>query len=359
MSAGKPERSRAATEAETLRFALQAAGVGTWDWDVTSDVVTSSDELGPIFGLPPGSGHPTYRSFLDAVHPDDRARVDAAVQAALGEGAEYALEFRIVWPDGTVHWVANKGTLYRDRAGRPVRLTGIAMDVTERNQVEERLRRSQQLLRTLAAREQERLELERTRMAREIHDVLGQSLTALKLDLAAVHKALPRPQAPVRRRLAAMSKLVDATIKAVRRLSTELRPAILDDLGLAAAVEWLAQDFAERTGLACQAHVSLDGDPPGRETGVGLFRILQEALTNVVRHAEARRVEIRLQQRDGVATLEVTDDGCGISEATTSGPLALGVVGMRERALALGGDFEIGALPGGGTRVAVRIRLRS
>ena len=133
-------------EGETrLRLALAAARMGTWDWDIASNRVTYSDELGPLFGLPRGGYHPTYEAFLNAVHPDDRERVARAVTLALDAGADYGLEFRVVWPDGTVHWLANRGQVSRDDTDRAVRMPGVAMDITERRQAEELARRAEAL----------------------------------------------------------------------------------------------------------------------------------------------------------------------------------------------------------------------
>jgi signal transduction histidine kinase len=210
-------------------------------------------------------------------------------------------------------------------------------------------------LRALAARLQSAREEERTRIAREIHDELGQALTAIKIDLAALIRDLPGDSGPQRQRSQSILKLLDEAIQSVRRIATELRPGILDDLGLVAAVEWAAEEFQARTGTTCE--LSLPGvdialDP---ERATALFRILQETLTNVARHTNATRVDIRLAQENGDLILEVNDNGQGIGEEHPSESRSLGILGMRERALLLGGELTISGEPGKGTTVRVRI----
>ncbi len=229
---------------------------------------------------------------------------------------------------------------------------GTYRDVTEAKRAEEQLRASRAALRSLATRQQDIREDERTRIAREIHDSLGQALTALKLQLAAAQDAASREAPALGSRLHETALMVDDLVKSVRRIATDLRPPILDQLGLPAALEWLAQDFSRRTGIHCQATIlPTDGAITG-DLATALFRIVQEALTNVLRHAGATRVDIELGVKSACVTLEIDDDGSGITEAGTMGPGSLGILGMRERAAALGGVLEVVPRPNGGTRVA-------
>lgn len=221
---------------------------------------------------------------------------------------------------------------------------GTFRDITEAKRTDEQLRASRAALRSLATRQQDIREDERTRIAREIHDSLGQALTALKLQLSAAEGLGPR--------LHETKLMVDELVKTVRRLATDLRPPILDQLGLPAALEWLAQDFGKRTGIRCQATTEANNPPIKGELATALFRIVQEALTNVLRHAGATRVDIALGAKSACVTLEINDDGTGISEAGTMGPASLGILGMRERAAALGGVLEVAPREEGGTRVA-------
>jgi signal transduction histidine kinase len=210
-------------------------------------------------------------------------------------------------------------------------------------------------LRALAARVQTVREDERTRAAREIHDGLGQSLTAIKLEFKALLRDLKADEGPVSQRSQSILQLLDETFQSIRRIATELRPGILDDLGLAAAVEWVAKEFEARTGTKVQVSLPGDNIAMDGERATALFRILQETLTNVARHANATHVSVRLSEENGILTLEVDDNGRGIAAEQLSASNSLGILGMRERALLLGGEFIINGAPGFGTTVKVRI----
>ena len=227
-------------------------------------------------------------------------------------------------------------------------------EVRAREQAEGEQRSSFKQLRALAARMQTAREEERARVAREIHDELGQALTAIKIDLTALlPKVLADPGSNLQRQQTVF-RLLDDAIHSVQRIATDLRPGVLDDLGLMAAIEWAVDEFQTRTGI--ESNVSLpDADLAlDSQSATALFRILQEALTNVARHARATRVTVRLAQEDGNVSLEVRDNGGGIREEQLAGR-SLGVLGMRERATLLGGEFTIGSTPGNGTTVTVRI----
>jgi signal transduction histidine kinase len=218
----------------------------------------------------------------------------------------------------------------------------------------DRLQRSFEQLRAFGARLQSVREEERRRIAREIHDDLGQALTAIKLTVSALLLALPEEYRPSKR-AESIVKLIDEAIASVRRIATELRPAILDDLGLVAAVEWAAEEFQARTGTTCRLNLSADSLTIDQERATAVFRILQEALTNVARHSGATQVEVRLAaEKDGL-TLEVHDNGIGVEDERVSAPQSLGVQGMQERAVLLGGEVTIRAAPNNGTIVRVRI----
>jgi signal transduction histidine kinase/ABC-type amino acid transport substrate-binding protein len=206
-------------------------------------------------------------------------------------------------------------------------------------------------LRALSARLQSAREEEATRIAREIHDELGQALTAVKLECTALFGDLRVDEGPSSRRKHSVFKLLDDAIQSVRRIATELRPGILDDLGLAAAVEWVAAEFQVRTGMTVQVSVPDVDLALDRERATALFRILQEALTNVARHAKATQVSVRLAEEDGILTLEVHDNGQGIGAEQLSASNSLGIAGMRERALLLGGGLIISSTPEFGTTV--------
>ncbi len=234
-------------------------------------------------------------------------------------------------------------------------ILGISRDLTERKKAEAELQNSQKELRALSARLHSVREEERAKIAREIHDDLGQALTGLKMDSAWVMKNLHPDQTALKNKLQAMGKLIDHTVRSVRRLSTELRPRILDDFGLVAALEWQAQEFENKTGIRCRFRSSLQRPDLDPDRSVAVFRIFQEALTNVARHSGATKVESALRKEKKGYRLTIRDNGRGISEEEISRTKSLGLVGMRERALLFGGELLIQGTPGKGTTVILKI----
>jgi signal transduction histidine kinase len=229
--------------------------------------------------------------------------------------------------------------------------------VAAQQQAEQELQRSRAELRSLSQHLQDVREEERTAIAREIHDELGQMLTALKMDLSWINKKLPEEQHQIRERTLELTRHVDETIGTVQRISAELRPGMLDDLGLIAAMEWQAQEFQKKTGIACQVRSDYDCSKLERRGTTELFRIFQEALTNIYRHAAATRAKVALAGTDRQLVLVVTDNGTGISEEKLSDPKSLGLIGMRERVRNLGGKLKISRIAQGGTSIRVVIPL--
>ncbi len=258
--------------------------------------------------------------------------------------------------DGTPMRIEGDYMVIYDDKGRIAGHFGIQRDVTERFLNTEQLAASRQQLRALASRLQKVREEERTGVAREIHDELGQALTGLKLDIAWMKNRIPRDNAMMAH-CASIIDRIDQTLNAVRRIATELRPSVLDQLGLAAALEWQSQEFTARTGIGIALELCNEGCSVPDELGSPAFRIAQESLTNIARHAQAKHVKIRLAQSTTRLTLEISDDGVGFPPERLEGTKSLGLVGMRERALACGGTLSITSQPGGGTRVVLRVPL--
>jgi PAS domain S-box-containing protein len=230
-------------------------------------------------------------------------------------------------------------------------------EIAERQHAEEELRKSRDQLRALAARLQSVREEERTYIAREIHDELGQACTAIKMDLALIGRKLTSRQAALRAKVDSSIQLVDGTIVTLRRIASELRPRTLDDLGLPAALEAQAQEFESRTGIHCS--VILPPEPLTLDTdrSTAIFRIFQESLTNVARHAHATRVEARLQREHNRVVFQVFDNGTGFDPEVVKARKSLGLVGMQERALLLNGEFKTEGVPGSGTTMTLTIPL--
>ncbi|MDH4173751.1 MAG: PAS domain-containing sensor histidine kinase [Betaproteobacteria bacterium] len=248
------------------------------------------------------------------------------------------------------------------QAGEPGErhFTVILRDVTQRRQNEALLQRQQQELRELSARVLEAREDEKTRIARELHDELGQLLTALKMDLAWLRERLPAAAGELAARAATMSALLDQTVASTRRISADLRPLMLDDLGLADAATWLVNDFAGRAGIPCDIDVAGDGAFAGLNGHIAtaVYRALQESLTNIAKHAQAKHAWVVLRATDDEVHFEVEDDGRGMAAGDADKQRALGLKGMRERIAYLGGTLDVSRAPRGGTRVRARLPAR-
>jgi signal transduction histidine kinase len=225
----------------------------------------------------------------------------------------------------------------------------------ERRRAEDQLRQSHEQLRALSVYLQYVREEERIRIAREVHDELGQALTGLKLELTWLVGRLPKSVKTLHEKTRAMAARIDEIIQVVRRIATELRPGLLDDVGLLAAVEWQAHEFQKQTGIQCRVSSAIQQPLCDQDLNTAFFRIFQETLTNIIRHANATRVEVHLGEEDGRLALEVRDNGRGISEEEIRNTKSIGLLGMRERAALLGGEVIVRGQPGKGTAVTVRI----
>ena len=257
--------------------------------------------------------------------------------------------------DGSTMWVEGDYMCFYDAAGRITGHFGIQRDVTDRTIAAQELEQSRAELRALAARIQATREEERARIAREIHDELGQALTALKLDLAWLGQKRPRGASGAFRLLdTSITDRIDETMEVVRRIASELRPSVLDQLGLEAAIEYLVQESAKRTGIEVTLQAEEFPKLPD-EVASHAFRIIQEALTNVTRHSKATRVHVSVRRAGAVIILAVADNGVGFAPDSLSGIRSLGLVGMRERALACGGTLMVQGKPGEGTAIIVTI----
>jgi len=342
-----------------LKAAQRIAQMGSWELDLTSNYFTWSQELYRIYGVNPAE-QITFERFVELVHPDDRR----LVQSFFESKRMFSIEHRIVRPNGETRYIQVRAEVVSDSEGNATSLMGIAQDVTDRKRADEQLRSSREQLRALSAHLQFIREEERSRIAREVHDELGQVLTALKMDLSLLNHKLLESSAVLPRKMLyeeirSMSKKVDSTIKSVRKIVTELRPEVLDHLGLKSAIEWQAQEFQARSGVDCKLDPHMESiEMDDRDGETAIFRILQEALTNIARHSGATKVEIFLKKQNGEITMEVRDNGRGISEADLTKSRSFGLLGMRERALFLGGDVEVKGNPGFGTSVKVQIPVK-
>ena len=315
-----------------------------------------------VLGYSPEAIKKMKSAFFKALlHPDDTPVISSMAERFLKakDGDIIESEYRLKNAKGEWRWFYSRDIVFKRTSDGLLKLIlGISQDITERKVVEQELNNSREQLRILLAHLQSVREDERTRISREIHDELGQSLTALKIDLSWLLKRLSKEQKPLVEKVELMSNLIDMNIQTVKRISAELRPGLLDDLGLPAAFEWQAEDFQKRTGIHCKVRIQPEDIALDRNLSTAIFRIFQETLTNVVRHAKAKNVGVTLTKKKEEVLLEVKDDGKGITEKQISSPKSIGLIGMRERVHFFGGGVKISGKKDKGTVVTVTIPIK-
>jgi PAS domain S-box-containing protein len=354
------ERKRIAEDLEAkeqrLRLAVEAGGMGTWDWDLTTNRIIWSEDYALLYGLEPHTFEDGYEPFLTHAHQEDMERVvDQLLRARSNRGTLYC-EYRIHRED-EIRWISIQGRVDTEEAPHMV---GVVMDITERKNAEDQRQALVEQLHALTAHLQQVREEERTQIAREIHDELGQYLTGLKMEIVWCRSRLLKspdqiPLSFILEKIESMGSMIDDTIRTVRRIASELRPGVLDELGLAAAIEWLAKDFEHRSGIRCQVDVQEVALEKNRSTA--MFRVCQESLTNVARHAQATQVEISLKESSKAFILSIRDNGRGITDSQKIQTKSLGLLGMRERAGLVGGSLSIQGQPGEGTIVVMSLPI--
>jgi two-component system sensor histidine kinase UhpB len=293
------------------------------------------------------------------IHPEDRAEAMQAIGNSRSTGDPLRHEYRLITPNGDVLWFRDEAKAVSDESGRNLFLQGILVDITQSKQAEQALRQSQAELRQLAGHLQSIKEAERKRIAQEIHDELGGLLTGIKAYVSVYLERAARAGTPPDPLLVDAANLADTGFQAVRRVITDLRPSVLDQLGVWAALEWYAGQVEKRSGLccACSIDASAAAIEIGPERSTMLFRVVQEALTNAVRHAEASRASIRAAFEDGALIVEVQDDGKGMDTARQFNRESWGIVGMHERVRFFGGELTITGKAGHGTSVVLRLPM--
>lgn len=348
----KAERELAESE-ERLSRAEKMGNLGHGYFDILNNKMNLSDGLYKIFGVSPDKFSHTIEGLKSVIHPGDFLIQDKAVDTMFKEGS-VEVEFRILRPDGEVRNVQFKTALTKNSEGGLLNSFTTALDVTESRKTEEQIRYYNLQLKQLAENLQKIREEERWRIGREVHDELGQWLTVLKLEIARVKK-IKGDEKKLNESIEEMLIQVDGCIKSSRRISTDLRPPIIDDLGLIAALEWQAEEFGKRVDIKSEFKtdiVELDIPP---EYTIAIFRIFQESLTNVARHAGATTVRSTMYVSDGSINLKIVDDGKGFDISNIDSKKTLGLIGMKERTLLMNGSYDINSSPGRGTEIMVII----
>jgi PAS domain S-box-containing protein len=333
---------------ERLRLAQQIARIGSFEWNIQTGVNTWAPELEAMYGLPPGGFGGTQTAFENLVHPDDRAGVIKLVDAAMKSGQPTNGEWRVVWADGSVHWIAGRWQGFMDASGEPSKMIGVNIDVTERKLADEEVLEVNRRL--IEAQEQER-----ARIGRELHDDVNQRLAMLAIEL----EQLQDNPSEVRSRVQELRKQTTEISNDVQALSHELHSSKLEYLGAIGGMKSWCNEFGERQGIQIEFKNTEVQTSVTPEVGLCLFRVLQEALHNAAKHSGVKRIEVQLREDSGEIHLVISDLGRGFDLETAMQGRGLGLISMRERVRLVNGTIVIESKPMGGTTIHVRVPLSS
>jgi PAS domain S-box-containing protein len=333
-----------------LEQAEQLANLGSWEYDVERQTFAWSDQMYRMLARKPGEGTISLDQACAIFHPDDRARVWQDVQRIIADGVSMENELRFILPDGQIRIFHSRAVPVKDASGSVRSIRGMSQDITGRKRTEEELRQlSQQLLNIR--------DDERRRMARDLHESAAQSLAALKMTLSRVAEVLHPENEQGHQLLASSLELTEDAIREVRTLSHLMHPPMLDFVGLGPALRWFAAGFSERSHIIVKVEIDEDFGRLPQETEIAIFRIVQEALTNVHRHSGSRSASIRVTRQTTGTYVQVQDQGQGIAFPSESAggraPVGIGIAGIRERVKQLNGEFNIQSAPGKGTTLSV------
>lgn len=333
-----------------LTKAQEIAKVGSWEYDYKSNRMRCSDETFRIFGFQPGEVKPTLELFYGMVHPDDYPILMDRIDDVRKLYVPLNIDLRILYPNGEQGFIHEQAEMTFDSDGVPAKWIGTVHDITQRKKTEEELQKSLERLHQLSKHIEQARENERLNIARELHDDLGQALTAVKIDLEIIKQNTSDSIA--KEKLQDVKVLVGDTIRTVQRITSQLRPEIIDDLGLEAAIDWYTKEFSQRYDIEVFLDIE-SGIPISNDDALPLFRIMQESLTNIARHAQATHIEIFLSQQGDAIRFEVTDNGVGITEAKIKSKKSFGIMSMKERTESLGGTFKISRRDKFGSRIEI------
>ena len=341
----KAEEALRASE-ERFRLSQHTARIGSFERDISTGVLTWTPEMEALYGLPPGGFVGGLSAFEDLVHPDDRVALRELLSTALTTGQPTNGEWRVVWPDGSLHWITGRWRVFMDESGTPLRVLGVNIDITERKRAEEALA-------SIGRRLIEAQEEERTWIARELHDDINQRMALLAVEVEQLKKDIPDPDGASHEQVNRIYNLLSEISKDIQSLSHHLHSSKLEVLGLEIAANSFCREFSQ------QHKVEIEFRPSGiprnlpKEVALCLFRVLQEALRNAVKHSGARHFKVALSGEAGEIRLTVSDSGMGFDPSRTTEHRGLGLISMRERVRLVNGTISIESKRTAGTTVDV------
>jgi two-component system sensor histidine kinase UhpB len=298
------------------------------------------------------------QAHIQIIHPDDVERVMLALKAHTDDHRPYDVEYRVRTRGGDYRWIQSRAQALWDASGTAYRMVGWILDVTERRRANEALRESREELQRLSANIEHIREEEKTRIARELHDDLGQLLTALKIDMVRFEQAIDgKIDEAIAGGLRNVYGLIDQLVASVRRIAADLRPVMLDDLGPIPAIDWFIHDFTARYGIAVNAQLDINEVAFNRDSGTEVFRIVQEGLTNIARHSGASQANVEIARDEPFCIVKISDNGRGALPDARRSRKSFGLIGMRERASRLGGELIVETAPGQGFALTITLPL--
>ncbi|TKC91812.1 response regulator [Trinickia terrae] len=347
-----------AASEERFQLAVSGATAGLWDWNPQTGEMYFSPHFKEILGYEDHEMPNVAHVHQDAIHPDDVELVAANLKAHMEHKRDYNVEYRVRTKSGEFRWIQSRGQALRNASGEPYRIVGWIMDVTDRKRADEALRSSREELQRLSANIQHIREEEKTRIARELHDDLGQQLSALKMEVMFVEDGLRRAKTSASDViLHNVYALIDQLVHSVRRIAADLRPVMLDDLGLIPAIDWFVSEFAARYDVRVTKRVNANDIAFSRDSATEVFRMVQEALTNIARHSSATEATLEIVRDEPYCIVRIADNGRGAARDARPGPNSFGLLGMRERAARLGGEIRIRTAPGQGFGLTITLAL--
>ncbi|WP_206956495.1 PAS domain-containing protein [Trinickia acidisoli] len=356
------ERNRALTalaaSEERFQLAVSGASAGLWDLNPHTGELYLSPHFREIVGHDEDELSNDMHAHFQIIHPDDVERVTLALRAHTQDRHPYDIEYRVRTRAGDYRWIQSRAQALWDASGTAYRMVGWILDVTDRRRANEALRESREELQRLSANIQHIREEEKTRIARELHDDLGQLLTAMKIDMARFEQTFEsRIDAASGGALRNIYGLIDQLVASVRRIAADLRPVMLDDLGPIPAIDWFIHEFSARHGIVVNAQLDINEVAFNRDSGTEVFRMVQEGLTNIARHSGASEASIEIARDEPFCIVKIRDNGRGALPDARRSRKSFGLLGMRERAARLGGELSVESAPGEGFALTVTLPL--
>lgn len=340
-----------------LAEAQRIAKIGSWEVDFINGKLIWSEEMYNIYNCDPLTFTPAADSFLQLLHPDDREAMGNIIAGMTAGIRQPPIKFRVQNADGSIKHIQGHGEIFFNKAGKPVRAIGTAQDITELKKIKDALRQSELQIRKYAQHLNNVLEEERAHLSREIHDELGQRLVGIKIGLLPFSN-LPNSGTGNKEKAGKMMNEIDDLINLLRKISTRLRPGILDSLGLIPSIEWLVKEFEKKSGIECELILNCYPEEKfEKNISITFFRICQEALTNISKHAGATKIIIEVNRKKEELVLSVSDNGKGIADTTLENPFSMGLLGMKERAAIIGAQLSIIGEKNKGTTVLLNVKI--